>query len=497
MKKLSYYLIATFVFSAISAEVNLFAAGAIGQLDSIIYNLNDVGQIRKASYEYVNKQLSATTVYEFSNSAWTPSQRTIYSSASDIQSSVVRNYDVAKNDYVNSLKTDLQFDSKGHRTLEAYYAWDDTSSLWKGYRNKIEKSYTDTGEISSFSYSSWDSIANNWKLFSQGTTQFTAFRKPLNTLYSAPNAYGTTVYSSKTEYAYLPNNKLEFETTFVYNESTSNFTPSFRNHIEYAETAPQYRETVETFNATNQKWIPSQKIERTTDINGNLSRMLISDNDTINNLWVERYRHDFVVLNNSVDSIHIQQTDAPDGATRFVRKYKQITDSNGILRLTSSTEQNNLVINSELRSFAMPSVDITSMGNTTDDENIKLEWDYNPTNNTLVNKSYSIDSKTNSEILTRSATFYFNANATKILNAVEDKKLSFWPNPVRDALNITNQTGKTASYKIISLDGKPVTSGQVFDSVNKVNVADLQPGAYLIQLSSDKKNSKTRVFIKL
>lgn len=88
----------------------------------------------------------------------------------------------------------------------------------------------------------------------------------------------------------------------------------------------------------------------------------------------------------------------------------------------------------------------------------------------------------------------YNFILGNLLATTNVKKLetTIFPNPANDVLNITKVSSKS-SYKIYSVDGKLINSGNVKE--NKVNVSKLSKGVYLITIEEDGKSYQTK-FIK-
>ncbi|MDD2797019.1 MAG: T9SS type A sorting domain-containing protein [Bacteroidales bacterium] len=486
-------------FFCSSIDVFGSTAGSMGRLDSIIYQLNNAGKVRKAIYHYVDNKLVDITDYEATDlsSNWNPYRKTIFSLNNGIETTIVQVFENLQNSFVNSTKSELQFDSQGNRTLEAYYLWNGTTSAWKGFRKKMQRNYIDTGVISSYTYSNWDSIANNWKAFSQGSISYTLFKKPDVMLYSAPDANGVMISTSKITNSYLPNNNPEYETTYTYDTNTSSFLPTLRRHFEYADVAPQFVETVAQYSSTAQSWKNLQLTTKSYTPQGNLLQFIVSDRDTIGQTWKERYRHDFSILSNTTDSINIAQTDAPDGVSLYTKNYKQINNGTGDSNETNTVEQNGTLISTQNVHTNTASGDLTEYSNQDQLENITLSWVIDSAKSTLAcNYFQANDIEMKSKELISSMTLYFNPNPTKIPKVLEDNKLNFWPNPVTDLLNITNNTSSLVTYRIFSLEGKSLLGGEAIETTTSIGVTSLKAGAYILQLTTDKNKTKTKVFLK-
>ncbi|MFZ4456671.1 MAG: T9SS type A sorting domain-containing protein [Bacteroidales bacterium] len=491
---LSTLLISFISLNSVYAVTSEF--GVLGRLDSIVYELNDIAKVRKAVYEYTDKTLTGITVSESNslNSTWTPVQRTVLSEVSGIQYSIQQIYNTNSQIFVNSTKSEISLDDKSNRTLEASYIWDDTSSAWKGFRSKLERTYIDSGVISTYAYSDWDSISNSWKIYSQGAITFTPFIKPESIIYSAPNLVEQLEPTSKIIASYLANNELEYETVYSYSASNG-YTPVFRTHYEYSPSEPQYTETIENYSVGNSTWLPMQKTEKTFSLEGNMVRYMVADRDTVALAWKERFRHDFSILSTSSDSLNIVQADSPNGITLFTKKYKQINDANGLTNITNTTEGNGSLIEKQIQQITTTAGTLSQFKNTDDFEEVKMEWSFDSTSNKLQCLDYQINNSTNQIELLRKSTFSFNKNEVAV-QTVKDGNLTFGPNPVSDVLRITNNTPNVLTFKILTLDGKPVIVGSSSDRCYSVQANGLQPGAYILQMTLGKNKSKSSLIIK-
>ena len=72
------------------------------------------------------------------------------------------------------------------------------------------------------------------------------------------------------------------------------------------------------------------------------------------------------------------------------------------------------------------------------------------------------------------------------------------PNPARSQVRVSFNGSNTVTLRVLDLNGNPVKTVRGFSSNNSVNVADLRPGNYVIQLVDERKNTVVqRNFIKL
>lgn len=95
-----------------------------------------------------------------------------------------------------------------------------------------------------------------------------------------------------------------------------------------------------------------------------------------------------------------------------------------------------------------------------------------------------------------------NTNIAQALNetflSVSDlklkEKLSIYPNPAQDFIQLKGNTSKDSKIKIYGLDGKLVKTTDV--KSGKIEVSELPPAAYFIEVSDSKMTKETTKFIK-
>ena len=95
-----------------------------------------------------------------------------------------------------------------------------------------------------------------------------------------------------------------------------------------------------------------------------------------------------------------------------------------------------------------------------------------------------------------------NTNIAQALNetflAVSDlklkEKLSIYPNPAQDFIQVKGNTSKDSKIKIYGLDGKLIITTDL--KSGKIEVSELPPAAYFIEVSDSKTTKETTKFIK-
>jgi hypothetical protein len=90
--------------------------------------------------------------------------------------------------------------------------------------------------------------------------------------------------------------------------------------------------------------------------------------------------------------------------------------------------------------------------------------------------------------------FNVKANMTKIVNPVKSMKaLSFYPNPMKNNVNIGDEIDQPTKLQIVDYKGKVVMDKTLRKGEKEINVSDLMPGTYIIKLSNSKFSKTERV----
>ncbi len=463
--------------------------------DSIIYQFNDLNKTLKTIYQYNNTGFTATTSeFDDTNLKWAPLKQTLVETSNGIQTYTERTFRNTSESFVNSSKFETSTDPTGNCNLQAAYCWDSLHSVWKGLHTQTKRTYTSSGALKTFTNSVWDTLSGNWLFYAKGFFSYTDAGKPDTITYYEPDANKQPVCSSRIINNYLSDGRIDKETVSSF-QAISGFHPAFRNRYEYAGTTPQTTKVLELFNASNNQWYSFEKTTSGYDNNGNLTEYFVADYDTLNQTWTERYRHNLSILSNSNDSVHIKISNAPGGVERSTEEIKSIR-TNGLLSVTNSYFEDDVLNSTENSTFNEQNGKVTSFTNKDQESKSRIEWSFDNIYNTLSLNFFKTGLNTTAETLIRSMVFYFRLSTpTDILQNQSESKISFYPNPVKEQFYITNTTGKICTYRILTIDGKPVRSGAANESSNTVTVSGLASGAYLLQFSQEK-GCITRVLIK-
>lgn len=91
-------------------------------------------------------------------------------------------------------------------------------------------------------------------------------------------------------------------------------------------------------------------------------------------------------------------------------------------------------------------------------------------------------------------------NCAPVATAVEDvketpKEISFYPNPANNSFELIIPSKGTAQVKLISLTGQVVKQFQVQDQQTTINVADVTPGLYILNVVSNEETLNKQIEI--
>ena len=87
------------------------------------------------------------------------------------------------------------------------------------------------------------------------------------------------------------------------------------------------------------------------------------------------------------------------------------------------------------------------------------------------------------KMIDQDETFAFSSIEAVKLNGT-GSKISFFPNPTKNALNIETKE-KVTSIQIYNTNGEKVLSVQNKDGLKTINVAELQPGVYVVHANEE------------
>lgn len=163
--------------------------------------------------------------------------------------------------------------------------------------------------------------------------------------------------------------------------------------------------------------------------------------------------------------------------------------------MTNTIEENGTTVASQISQVSSVGGNLSKYSNSDDLENISLEWNFDSTNNELQCLYFLKKETSNQPNLIRKSTFSFS-NGNVAAPIVKEGNLTFGPNPVNDYLTIHNGTSNLLSFKIVTLEGKPVIMGSSADKSTTVQAKGLQPGAYILQLTLGKNKSRSSLIIK-
>ncbi len=93
---------------------------------------------------------------------------------------------------------------------------------------------------------------------------------------------------------------------------------------------------------------------------------------------------------------------------------------------------------------------------------------------------------------------YSPAVVTSSVNEIAPTNAQLFPNPASDLLTVkwSTEVSNELSYIVVSVDGRTVLNGSLTRDVNSIEVANLSPGFYLLQVRNANGSMETKPFVK-
>jgi PKD repeat protein len=105
----------------------------------------------------------------------------------------------------------------------------------------------------------------------------------------------------------------------------------------------------------------------------------------------------------------------------------------------------------------------------------------NPTHSYSSNGNYTVELTVSNDCGSTSANHTVNITSLGLSQVVNG--IGIYPIPASEKMNI-KYTSNDYSYKIISIDGREVISGKSNNSVQIIDISDLTPGIYQVQIQT-------------
>lgn len=359
--------------------------------------------------------------------------------------------------YSTSNGTNYEYDSNNNLIKESYLNWDNNAweikdvtsytynasnkvteeiykSSWSSPTNTLENSYKSTytytgANITEIMYYEW--VASNWVIDDKTVITYNGSNLPITILSYEWDGTQWVTYEKGT-LTYNANNKLISEV--------------YEDWVGAAQWVNSYK-TIYTYNANN-KMINNKSAEW----------------DEFNNIWVENgQKTDY-------------EWDATGNKNREIDYYKYSDGSLYQYKQEYTYDTFNL-----MSSFAHPFKDKTGFDYVFEDvPHINKVQGYNTFSYNQSTSTYNLNGRT---------TYNYNSSITlgTEQTEIENQKITVFPNPTSDFLNIQN-TSNSAIDKVIVTDMSGKTILQQNQNSAPVNVQNLTKGMYLLQvLSGDKK----------
>jgi|GEM_PF-4693204 len=465
------------------------------QPDSLLYHFHNTGETKKALFDYRDGKLKTVSHFVLNDTSllWKAGNRSSYTTSGDTIITTNERFDTTTNKYIPTERWEEILSAGAEKRYEAKYTYNGVRKIFTGLESRCERKFSTDGDLSEFRYSCWDTISGQWRPYSSGQIFFSTAHKADSALYSVHDLNGQATYSSKTEYSYTPDGELQSATTYSYDTGNKSFNPVFKQ--DYVVDDTLRRETVHLYVPTRKSWQPLQQTEEIRKYSI-FNSFTISDYDSTTGNWLVRYQHSFENRSNN-DTTAVNINHYPGGKFSYTETFAQkesaknsytgslvwtdaegssskekqagTTSDNKLLNLVYQDAYNHAEIDISLDSLSRP-----------------MEYHVN-----------SINENSGQKTAERSIYFYYKPKPTEIRNPVAEADLiRFYPNPATEYLNIKCKENTACfDYQIFTAEGKRILAGHIRASHTTLSLRTLQPGIYILQIST-KEKSQSGVFIK-
>jgi hypothetical protein len=355
-----------------------------------------------------------------------------YAQSQQLQSVLYQNWQTS--DWENWFRQEFVYDANGDVTLYSYQVWDAATVSWKNSSQSLVTN--ESGQPVQYINQGWDANANSWFNGTRSTYTYTSFGKAETVTGYMWNGNDWEFFA-KTEYAYDANHFLTFESNLTYDTEISS-------------------------------WVTNTQITYTNDNDGNQLQYILQQSDGAGWINAERLTQTFSTANKILSSI--SQTWTTD---------LQWLNSNKSLY---SYDINDFLIHGQFQNWQT-------------DSNSWLDSQHHDyTNNPDGTVSEFISQQWNGSVW---ANFQRAVYTYEVLGVAKNEMPSFdfYPNPVKDFVQISIVENVPARFTIIDLNGKIIRNLPISNKNTTVDLQELPTGIYLLLLEQQGK-TQTKKFIK-
>jgi hypothetical protein len=360
-----------------------------------------------------------------------------------------------------SYGANYEYDSNNNLTAETELNWDSNSNSWKTLY-KTTYTYNANNKVTEEIHKNWNATTNTLENSEKTINTYSAGKLTESVYYDWQNS--NWVNSYKYVVSYNANNLPSIYLSYKWNRSQwvnderGTFTYNSNNKL----TSDIYEDWV------GSQWVNSLNSLYTYNSNNKLISDKSADWDEFNTIWTEN------------GSKTEYDWDGTGNKTRETIYYKFSDGSRNQYKDEYTYDTFNLMSN-----FAHPFKDKTGLDYIFEDvPHINKVQGYN---------SYSYNQSTSSYTLSSRRTYNYNTALVlgKEKFEIPDSKISVYPNPTKDFLNIQTASN-TAFDKVIVTDLSGSTVLQQNQNTTQVNVQNLAKGMYLLQVISGDQKQQTK-----
>lgn len=355
----------------------------------------------------------------------------------------------------------IQYDNNNLPLSELNSNWDKDASKWIN-STIISFSYNANGNEIEKTTKKWDPSIGVWVNDTRVNNTYNSANQNINlTTYEWKD--NNWLFSHKIDYEYNSSNLLTNYTKTYWNAATANWVNESREINEYNSEGKLISKEFALWGLTDNQW-------------NNINREEYSYNNEIST---------------TIRKIWDQNLSSWANAFSLESKYNsanQLTES-----ISKSWDQSTSKFINNIK------VELSYNENAIQEGTNYYQWDVNeqlwkPSSKDIftLNSESLIATKTN-QTFNPSTLIWGNSNrftyeydmATGLLNSTNPtKKLTLFPNPVIEKLQLSGFESEYSNYEILGMDGKSILSGELSQNQKEINLSMMVSGIYIIKVTN-------------
>lgn len=382
------------------------------------------------------------------------------------------------------------YNTQGNCTLIEGLHLDEAGTLYPSF--KSEYSYSNTGNMISYTYSYWDEDLNDWYILFKMEYTYS------NDLLTNGNMFTWDMDSNewdlviKEEFSYDGQDRLTSILTLVDNNGT--WEQEYKEEVSYNTAGYAYLWLDYYWDPSTSTWTPDLKDEDIFDANGDIEMNVESLWDEMQQEWVDEYKSEFV--NNDNHQILTEVYFEYDlGTMQWVQlgkdEYSYDEQGNIITTITSAWDGTTWILSyKEELSF-----DYTVSNDEVVYPNEYSDFEYTHKLTDVMNFIWDETWLDDEQYV-----FYYSEKDVNGIGDVSVAEISVYPNPSTGVFSLEiSGFGTQFSISVLDFAGRVVAQEEVNNSNNEykntLDLSNYSKGVYFLKFSSDIKSDYQKIVI--